>query len=141
MDSEKEDEYVERSCSRDQIGICRFIDLQVEHIASSIPLTCAGWFILLPICGAHLGRQSIGVKKATLPGPDYDFDDKAKCYRNFAKSHFAIPNSAVACLWQNVNNLLSILPPQQNNLVAVVRIQYRGNVFLIGLNHDGSRRQ
>ena len=39
---------------------------------------------------------------------------------NFAKSHFAIPDSGVAWLWQNFNNLLSILPPQQNNPVAAV---------------------
>jgi len=38
---------------------------------------------------------------------------------DFANSHFAVPNSGVACqLWQNFNNLLSILPPRQNNPVA-----------------------
>jgi len=39
---------------------------------------------------------------------------------NFAKSHFAIPDSEVACLWQNFNKLPSILPPRQNNPVAAV---------------------
>ena len=40
---------------------------------------------------------------------------------NFAKSHFAVPDSGVACFWQNFNNLPSILPLQQNNPVAAVR--------------------
>ena len=40
---------------------------------------------------------------------------------NFAKSHFAIPDSGVAWLWQNFNNLLSILPPWQNNPVGAVK--------------------
>ena len=39
---------------------------------------------------------------------------------NFAKSHFAIPDSGIACLWQNFSDLLSILPPRQNNLAATV---------------------
>jgi len=57
-----------------------------------------------------------------LPGPDY-FDEEAKFYGrllNFAKSHFAVPDSGVACLLQNFNNLPSILPLRQNNLVAAV---------------------
>ena len=57
-----------------------------------------------------------------LPGPDY-FDEEAKCYLgclNFAKSHFAVPDSEVACFWQNINKLPSILPPRQNNPVAAV---------------------
>ena len=40
---------------------------------------------------------------------------------NFAKSLFAVPDSGVACLWQNFNNLPSILPLRQNNPVAAVR--------------------
>ena len=40
---------------------------------------------------------------------------------NFAKSHFAIPDSGVVCLWQNFNNLFLILPPRQNNPVAAVK--------------------
>jgi len=41
---------------------------------------------------------------------------------NFAKSYFAVPDSGVACLWQNFNNLPSILPPRQNNPVAAVNV-------------------
>jgi len=41
---------------------------------------------------------------------------------NFAKSHLAVPDSGVAWLWQNFNNLLSILPPRQNNPVAAVSV-------------------
>ena len=51
---------------------------------------------------------------------------------NFAKSHFAVPDSEVACLWQTFSELPSILPPQQNNPVAAVLffLTTRGNLVM-----------
>ena len=59
---------------------------------------------------------------ASTSRPDY-FDEEAKCYGRlfeFCQVTFCLPDSGVAWLWQNFNNLLSILPPRQNNPVAAV---------------------
>jgi len=58
-----------------------------------------------------------------LPGPDY-FDEAAKCYGGLFEFCQVTFCQVTFChsrrLWQNFNNLLSILPPQQNNPVAAV---------------------
>ena len=57
---------------------------------------------------------------------------------NFAKSHFAIPDSGVAWLWQNFNKILA---PWENNLVAAVSAQSLPSTMLAKLTKTWGERK
>jgi len=68
-------------------------------------------------------------RRFTLPGPDY-FDEEAKCYGwlfEFFQVTFCHSKQCGRWLWQNFNNLLLILPPWQNHLVAAVSLVFEGH--------------
>ena len=86
------------------------LEITVQQSVTKLILFCTYAKLYKQACDCHCRGRTIWTRRQNVA---------AGCL-NFAKSHFAVPDSGVACLWQNFNNLPSILPLWQNNPVAAV---------------------
>jgi len=98
----------------DPLFILLFMNHNIAYTQSSPPSMCQSHYLLSS--GDNYSKCD------TLLGLDY-FDEEAKCYGRlfeFCQVTFCRSRQWGRCLWQNFNNLPSILPPPQNNPAAVI---------------------